>query len=205
MLSGSVVYRQAMLNTSSPFAGAGIEKWRSITDGLIRQFPVPMRDVRAIVDRSWLSIFSSVIAGRFRIGTDIFPKPQIMGFLLHELIALEFQARHPNLFRPEASAEDKDVVCITNPRMSFEIKTSSNDTKVFGNRSYAQSGREGKKSKDGYYLTVNFPKVSRGSSRILSMVRFGWIDHADWIGQASQTGQQGRLTESVYQHKLVVI
>lgn len=191
--------------SASPYAGASVDRWKAITDDLVKRFPVSTKDIRSIVDASWSGIFSSTIAGKFKVGTDIFPRPQILGFFLHELIALEFKSRYSGLFRAEATADDKDVVCLKDDQFSFEIKTSSNDTKVFGNRSFAQSGSESKKSKSGYYLTVNFPKVSRGSSRILSTVRFGWIDHVDWIGQQSLTGQQSRLPEAVYQHKLLVI
>jgi hypothetical protein len=73
---------------------------------------------------------------------------------------------------------------------------------VFGNRSYGQElQKEGlaKKEKSGYYLTANFYQ------RTLTLLRFGWIDAADWRPQSSQTGQMAALPDAVYQHKLVVI
>ena len=36
-------------------------------------------------------------------------------------------------------------------------------------------------------------------------VRFGWLDHEDWLGQKSQSGQQSRLSVSVEKNKLLII
>jgi hypothetical protein len=59
------------------------------------------------------SIFASRMGTRaFHIGKEIFPKPQIMGFLLHELIPLELAARHPKSWCGERSSGDKDIVYI---------------------------------------------------------------------------------------------
>jgi hypothetical protein len=37
------------------------------------------------------------------------------------------------------------------------------------------------------------------------MIRFGFLEHTDWIGQASQTGQQARLSTESYKYKLKVL
>ena len=66
------------------------------------------------------------------IGRDIQPKPQIMGFLLHELIPLELQSRHPGEWRPEKAKNDKDLVYIPDPTLSVELKTSSHPSQIFG-------------------------------------------------------------------------
>ncbi len=107
-----------------------------------------------VVLQSWNDIFDSKLGPKgFQIGKHIFPKPQIMGFLLHELIPLEFSARYPRLWRGEQTASDKDLVYIPDPQYSVEIKTSSDSKNIYGNRSYAQeSDSAGKKSKSGYYL-----------------------------------------------------
>lgn len=191
---------------TSPYFNEPTQHWKAITSQLISNFPISMEELRSIVDQSWTSLFDTLISGKFRIGTDIFPKPQIMGFFIHEIVALECNHRYPNLFRPEEDSRDKDVVCLKDELFSFEIKTSSNKDKIFGNRSYAQKSGNGKKAKDGYYLTVNFPKVTTPqSNRQLYVVRFGWLDHSDWIGQAAATGQQSRLPAEVYSGKLIAI
>ena len=81
----------------------------------------------------------------------------------------------------------------------MEIKTSSSRRGIFGNRSYTQPART-KKEKSGYYLAVNFDKAAPPSVR---SVRFGWLDHADWLGQAAASGQQARLRADALRHKLL--
>lgn len=125
-----------------------------------------------------------------------------MGALLHELIPLEVAARYPTEWRGEISADDKDIVYIPDDGFSIELKTSSHRDQIFGNRSYAQEAQNDKKSKSGYYLAVNFEKFSRkGPEPQVLLIRFGWLDHTDWIGQRAATGQQSRLTSGVYASK----
>ena len=127
-----------------------------------------------------------------------------MGFFLHELIPLELSARYPHEWRGEESASDKDIVYMPNDHYSIEVKTSSNPKHIYGNRSYAQGSTRGKKSKSGYYLAVNFEKISNTnlSPKIL-LIRFGWLDSNDWIGQKAATGQQSRLPSDVETKKLL--
>jgi hypothetical protein len=136
------------------------------------------------------------IGAKLEIGKNIFPKPQIMGFFLHELIPLEIAALHPDEWRGEQTASDKDIVYIPDDTFSIEVKTSSHARHIYGNRSYAQGATKRKKSKSGYYLTVNFEKFSASNKRPrILLIRFGWLDSSDWIGQASETGQQASLTK----------
>jgi len=117
-----------------------------------------------------------------------------MGFLLHALIPLELAKTHEG-WRAELSAQDKDLVYVRDERYSIEIKTSSHESQIFGNRSFGvDNPGKGKKAKDGYYLTVNFEKWPAGNRvpRVL-MIRFGWLDQTDWVAQAAQTGQQSSL------------
>lgn len=177
----------------SPYDNIAPEQWSAKTRELIDAHPLDMGDVVDIVHTCWAAIFQSHIGGKFRIGHDIKPKPQFMGFLLHELIPLELQSRHPGEWRPEKSKDDKDLVYIPDPALSVELKTSSHPSKIFGNRSYAQEKDSKGKSKNGYYLTVNFQKFQPQGAPKLTMIRFGWLDHTGWIGQAAATGQQARL------------
>ncbi|MEZ5671296.1 MAG: ScaI family restriction endonuclease [Thiotrichaceae bacterium] len=163
-----------------------------------------------IILEVWDWIFESKV-GCFCIGQDIFPSPQIMSFLLHELIALKLAQDFPTLWKKGVASNEKDLVCLTNDRFSIEIKASSDKKHIFGNRSYAQPSSSNRKSKSGYYLTVNFQKFSHSSPHVKSeypkieMIRFGYIEHTDWIAQKASSGQQSRLPRSVYEHKLCIL
>lgn len=184
----------------SPYRRVPSKKWPQVTERLIAKHPLGQDEIVEIVLECWQSIFTSAIGThRFKIGQHIFPKPQIMGALLHELIPLEVAARHPKDWRGEKSADDKDIVHVPDDKYSIELKTSSHHEQIFGNRSYAQEASSDKKSKSGYYLTVNFEKFAEGQSAPeIILIRFGWLDHADWIGQKAATGQQSRLAPKIY-------
>jgi len=187
----------------SPYKGVNTKDWLAITRGLVRAHPLKDKEIVEVVLSTWDSIFASTMGtNAFRIGKEIFPKPQIMGFFLHELIPLELAARYPKHWRGEQSSGDKDIVYVTDEKYSIELKTSSNPRHIFGNRSYAQQTTENKKVKSGYYLTINFEKFSARSERPnILLVRFGWLDATDWIGQKSATGQQSRLSPEVETNK----
>lgn len=192
---------------SSPYAGLPVDQWETTTRKLIAQHPLEMTELNEIVMNVWDDIFSSGIGSKpFRIGVDLYPRPQIMGYFLHELIPLELEFRYPSLWRRENISSEKDVVYIPDPYFSIEIKTSSSPRNIYGNRSYAQLGDTSKKSKSGYYLAINFEKFTPEKNRpAISSVRFGWLDHEDWMGQSAATGQQARLSSDVELNKLLVI
>jgi hypothetical protein len=194
--------------TRSPYAGVAKSKWRSKTRRLVEKHPLDMKEVVEVVSGAWEAIFQSRIGPKgFQIGQHLFPKPQIMAFFLHELIPLEFSARYPALWRPERAAGDKDLVYIPDESLSVEIKTSSHPTQIFGDRSYAQERRSSsKKEKSGFYLAVNFDKFAESAPRPrIRKIRFGWLDHADWIGQSAATGQQARLPPEIEASKLLTL
>ena len=189
----------------SPYEGVPHDRWSDVTRELVEEHPLSPDKMVDVVLTSWESIFASGIGPkRFRIGKDIFPKPQIMGFFLHELIPLEAAARYTNIWRPGISSVDKDIVYIPDDMYSIELKTSSNPRHIYGNRSYAQPTSTGKKAKTGYYLAVNFEKFGDKKARPrIKLIRFGWIDSGDWIGQKAPTGQQARLSPDVENLKLM--
>jgi hypothetical protein len=192
---------------NSPYNGIPISKWAQRTIELIEEHPLDPNEIYEVVLNVWDDIFNSRIGSKpFKIGTDLFPRPQIMGFFLHELIPSEFEFRYPGVWRREESTNEKDLVYIPNPKYSIEVKTSSSAGRIYGNRSYAQVGSTSKKSKSGFYLAVNFEKFRQGQltkKPRINLVRFGWLDHEDWIGQTSATGQQARLSSDVEQYKLL--
>ncbi len=189
----------------SPYNGTTHEQWESITKKLIEKHPLKPQEIVDIVLMSWETILDTGLGKKgFKIGVDIFPKPQIMGFFLHELIPLELAARYPEAWRGEKQASDKDIVYIPDDSFSIEVKTSSNPNRIFGNRSYAQGTTNGKKAKTGYYVAVNFEKFSATTKRPqVCLIRFGWLDANDWIGQKAATGQQSRLPTEIESFKLL--
>lgn len=194
-----------MITKNAPYLNQPVSEWETITKQLVSEHPLDTKELTEAVLESWEEIFRSKIGKKpFQIGIDIQPKPQIMGFFLHELIPLEFSRLYPGVWRPEKSANDKDMIYIPNDYYSLEIKTSSNPNSIFGNRSYAQEGDSKKKTKSGFYLAINFEKFNETNyhPKILK-IRFGWLDHTDWLGQTAATGQQARLTRAVEDNKLL--
>jgi hypothetical protein len=193
---------------TSPYDGISPSGWAAKTTELIAAHPADPDELKEIVLETWDSIFSSKLGiNGFQIGKDIFPAPQMMGFFLHALIPLECAARYPGTWREDQATNEKDLVHVPDDAYSIEIKTSSNPNQIFGNRSYAQKPASAKKSKSGYYLAVNFEKFTKGSTARpgIRKVRFGWLDHTDWIGQKAATGQQARLSPDVEGNKLLVL
>lgn len=187
------------------YEGIPEDKWIEKTKELVESHPLATNEIVEVVRGSWDAIFESKI-GKFSIGEHLHPKPQTMGFLLHELVPLEFSARYPGTWRGEQAKDDKDLVYISDDSYSVEIKTSSHKSQIFGNRSYAQKSKGKAKEKAGYYLAVNFEKFTAGGARPrIRRIRFGWLDHADWAGQKAQTGQQARLSPAVEKGKLLVL
>lgn len=193
-----------MTNNVSPYAKTKKSDWIKVTNELLEAHPLNEKEIAEFCLAAWENLFSSSIGRHgLKIGEHIFPKPQIIGALLHELVPAEIVASYPKNWRREQEKDDKDVVYVPDDSFSIELKTSSNPSQIFGNRSYAQAPTKNKKSKDGYYLTVNFEQIKEKAKRPnILMIRFGWLDHTDWIGQASETGQQARLAPETYELKL---
>lgn len=193
--------------THSPYTGLKPDDWSVVTQKLVRSHPLDPQEIVDVVLYAWGAIFDSRFGKKgFRIGREIFPKPQILGFLLHELIPLELAARYPTSWRGDQGGSDKDLVYVPDDQFSVEVKTSSHPSQIFGNRSYAQASTSGKKAKSGYYLTVNFGACSAANPNPpVNLIKFGWIDSHDWIGQKAATGQQSRLPPEVQNHKLLVL
>ena len=190
--------------TSSPYLKKDKSEWKAITEKIIKKHPLDQDKLVEMVLSAWSDIFETSIGRHnLKIGKHIFPKPQVIGALLHELIPAELAASSPKKWRGEITADDKDIVYIPDDFYSIELKTSSNvNHYIFGNRSYAQKPTVGKKGKDGFYIAVNFEKFSKTNSKpSIVVIRFGWLDHTDWIGQEAATGQQARLAPETYDLK----
>jgi hypothetical protein len=196
---------------TSPYAGLAKEDWAEKTRELIKIHPLSPKEIYEVVIQVWREIFESNLTSKnYKIGVDLFPSPQIMGYFLHELIPLELARRYPGIWRREETAAEKDLVYLLDDGFSIEIKASSSKGSTYGNRSFAQestTGREGKKNKSGYYLVVNFQKFNtniQGSQLPqIHLVRFGWLDREDWQGQKTENGQKATLSRDVETYKLL--
>lgn len=189
----------------NPYENAKINEWKSITEQLIEKHPLTKEDLIESVLISWDEIFNTRIGNVLKIGRDIKPSPQILGNYLHELIPIYFENKYPNQWRKDSTKLDKDLVCIKNDNYSIEIKTSSSKNSIFGNRSYGiQSDKQNTKKKEGYYLAINFEKCSKNVEKPdITLIRFGWLNHSDWISQTAETGQQSSLSKEAYNYKLI--
>lgn len=189
----------------SPYQGKTEEQWLEVTTKLINKHPLK-DEIVDVVLQSWEDIFNSKI-GPFTIGKEIFPQPQAMGTFLHELVAHNLSLKHPNNYKRGDAKTEKDIHDMNVPSMGIEIKTSSHKDKIFANRSYAQpSSNSETKDKNGYYIAINFEKFSqRVKKPKIRLIRFGYLEHKDWIPQKSSTGQQAHLSEQAYKSKLITL
>lgn len=192
-----------------PYANIEQSEWKSITKRLIEEFPIEMETIRNIVLDSWDELFTiSNATNDFAIGKTIFPKPQILGFFLEEIVTQKICKLDPTTWAPDPTGYSKDLENIREPKYSIEIKTSSSAKNIYGNRSYGQRGESSKKSKDGYYLAINFEKFD--SKNLLkrpeiTLIRFGYLNYTDWISQTASTGQQARIPAGIESVKLLPI
>ena len=184
---------------TSPYENAKVEEWLQITKDLVARHPLSDKIVDLCL-KSWQSILNGKINTYLNLYIrDMSISPQAMGALLHDVIP-EYIARNIKGFRKGIGSE-KDIVCDSDDFYSFELKTSSQKS-IYGNRSYALS--ETGKAKSGYYLAINFDKSSSSAPKI-TKIQFGWLDHSDWKGQKSETGQQASVVSDAKKCKLVTL
>lgn len=183
----------------NPYENIPEEQWYEITRNLVGQHPLtPM-----IVDlclKSWQSILHGKINTYLNMQIkEMSISPQATGALLHDVIP-EYISKNIEGFR-KGIGNEKDIVCEYNNFYSLELKTSSQKS-IYGNRSYAKSDTG--KSKSGYYLAINFEKIQGNDPKLL-LIQMGWLNHSDWVGQKSETGQQAALTKAARDYKFTVL
>jgi hypothetical protein len=185
----------------SPFSDIPKEDWYQKRNELIEKHPLSIDEIKGLVLSSFESLLSTRIgdpADNVQIFEDIDISSQVQGDFLEAIMAREICKIDSDW--THGSEAEKDFIYDPKPYFSTELKTSGQEgvTKVFGNRSYAQKVQEddAKKSKTGYYITVNFYKD------LIYLIRFGWIDFEDWTGQSAASGQAATLSDEVYEYKL---
>ena len=183
----------------NPYEGKDFDLWSSITEKLVDAHPLTPHIVDLCL-KSWQSILNGKINTYLNLLiSEMRISPQATGALLHDVIP-EYIEKNVEGFR-KGVGKEKDIVCEYDDSFSIELKTSSQKS-IYGNRSYAKSDTG--KDKSGYYLTINFEKISVSEPKIL-LIQMGWLDHSDWRGQKSETGQQASLTKEARSSKFVVL
>jgi len=190
---------------TSPYYRLSDEEVLAKTRDLLAAHPLSGPELVTAVLDSWNAIFDSRLGSGFQIGREIMPVPQIMAFFLHALVPLELARAHSE-WRADLTSAEKDLVYTPNAAFSIEMKTSSHPQQIFGNRSFGvdNPGR-GKKAKDGYYLAVNFDKWAPDAHPRIRRIRFGWLDHTDWVAQRAETGQQSALPATIDNRQLLTL
>ena len=194
----------------SPYENLPEIQWKETTKRLINDHPLSQDVLISTVLEAWDGILRTKIANELQIGIDIFPTPQILGNYLHELIPVLLKKKYPGQWTRDIEKKDKDLVCVTNPYYSVEIKTSSNANNIYGNASYGQedSANASSKTKDGYYLAINFEKFVPSEKNFIpriKKIRFGWLDHSDWHSQNAPSGQAATISPIVRDNKLLLL
>ena len=190
----------------SPYNNHPMETWKTITQRLVNEFPLSADTILGFVDKAWDNLFDSSFGkSELKIGVDIMLPAQATGVLLERLIAVEMQNSIKE-WRGGNIKIEKDIVCESDDRFSFEIKTSSSKTGLYGNRSTGHRADGRTKFRSGYYLVINYKlPTDTDSSKHIHNVRFGWIDDDDWVGQAQPTGQQASIGVNLARLKLITI
>lgn len=204
---------------ASPYNNQEEKNWKKITEKLIEDHPLSKKQIVDAVLISWKQLFQSKI-GPLSIGKQIFPTPQIMSNIIHELIPYNLAENVGSDYRVGTTKTEKDIVYEPNSTYSVEVKASSSKNDIYANRSYAQPSLDSDtKDKNGFYIGVNFEKfqiLEDGDYRkvefdnegniiypIITQIKFGYLEHTDWIPQASAKGQQARLTKESKKFKLI--
>lgn len=203
-------YKKGEKIMTSPYAGHPVAQWAQITRELVEDYPLQPNEIVDAVLTAWDGILRTRIADELQIGVDIFPGPQIMGNYLHELIPIVLERKFPGVWSRDFRKDDKDLVYLPDNFYSTEIKTSSNPNNIYGNASYGQedSSNASSKSKDGYYIGVNFEKFDQaplGHPPRIRKIRIGWLDHTDWHSQSASSGQAATISTDVRDNKLMLI
>lgn len=191
---------------SSPYFGLSEgPQWLAKTQQLITNHSLRLAELRDACLRVWERVWQTTV-GEPPLSvklTELEVPATVVGYFFEILLARELENRFPTVWRGNQSKDEKDLVCLTKPKHSFEIKASGQRAfKVYGNRSHGQKAENEslvKKEKSGYYATLNF------YGQTLTLIRFGWVDADDWEPQGAPTGQMAALKEAVYKYQRIPI
>ena len=92
---------------ASPYHEKEVSNWKKITEDLIEKHPLTADQITSAVLTSWKQIFESKI-GPLSIGVQIFPTPQIMSNIIHELIPYNLAQSVGQNYRVGITKTEKD-------------------------------------------------------------------------------------------------
>jgi len=190
------------------YSGLSDDAQFDVTINLIEKHPLCMEELRDLVLKTWDDMMNSTYMGGHII-FDLELNAQTLGNIFHTVFPKKLNEISIHDWRKDRTKKDKDVICEKDSEFSFEIKTSSSNGQIYGNKSYAQPPAEGEKSKDGYYLAVNFEKniiaIKEKRHPKITKIQFGYLECSDWRPQASDKGQAATLSPETYKRKLVCL
>jgi hypothetical protein len=192
--------------TTSPYSNIDEANWLEVTNELVDKFPLRSEQLVGLVHQAWDDIYTSSFGSTdLKIGESIFLPAQATGVIMEKLIAVRLEQLDP-LWRGGVAKTEKDIVRTDNDDFSFEIKTSSSKSGLYGNRSTGHRSANRTKSRAGYYLIVNYKLPKEDDlEKFIQKIRFGWIDDEDWVGQAKPTGQQASIGAKLAKLKLLTL
>jgi len=179
----------------NPYKGKRRDQYKKITEDLVSQYPLSLEEIKDIVMEAWCKVGEITVAGKSIFETG---ESGAIGIFFQKELIKALMDRHEG-WRGEKDRTDKDIVYVSNPLFSTEVKVSGQLGKeIYGNASFNHKGNE-LKDKSGYYITVNFYKDK------ITIIRIGWIDKQDWIPQKSKSGQCANLSPDTYTHKMIEV
>jgi hypothetical protein len=188
----------------SPYHGLDTELWPSVTQSVVDAFPLSRSQLFNLAVDAWKDVTSTRIGRReLRIGHDLEVPAQAIGYLFEKLFALALMEMAGPFRGGLSQATEKDIVHDDDPSFSFEIKTSTHKTGIYGNRSQSQRSAKRKKIRVGYHLVMNFTKPTAAQPYGSFVLRFGWLDNSDWKAQNAQSGQAAHVPPHIQAMKLV--
>src|SRR5260370_8634403 len=99
-----------MSNPDDPYDGIPPKRWARVTKKLIQKHPLRSGEIVESVLVAWQDLHKTVLGRKLRIGKDIFPNPQIIGFLLHELIPLDGASSNACAWRRTKATATKQLI-----------------------------------------------------------------------------------------------
>ena len=129
----------------SLYTDKNLDEWKSITADLLDKNPLNIEEIVEITLDAWERIFQSEICD-LKIGKDIYPNPQMMGYFIETIIASHLSKKYPDIWKHGREKTEKDIVCLTNQDYSIEVKSSSSSKKLSPNTKPLQSAFVGTRS-----------------------------------------------------------
>ncbi len=173
------------------------EKERENARIRVSEYPIPPTVLLNHIEESWDQMWNASF-GSLSLMEAKLPS-QVIGSLFERILGRNLSERYPKVWSDEGAKHQKDFVNLVDEHFSTELKLSGQrGYSIYGNRSYCMASTSSRgKSRDGYYITVNYIRDC------LTMVRLGWLTLDDWNPQKSNTGQSAKVDASALSNKML--